>query len=133
MSELGIARHRARERAFELLYELSIKDRSVAAVVNELPVAPDPYTVALLRAVEDHREWAEELLAEFSTERTLERMDMVDRLIMTLALCELRMEEPPPRAVILDEAVEFAKVYSTDGSPSYVNGVLAACFSHYTS
>ena len=36
------------------------------------------------------------------------------------------MESAPPKAVILDEAVELAKIYSTDGSPSFVNGVLSS-------
>jgi N utilization substance protein B len=127
VSELGLARHRARERAFELLYEQTIKDRPLAAVLNELELRPEPYTVELLRAVEAHHEWAEALLARHSTEWPLERMAMVDRLIMTLALCELRLAEPPPRAVVLNEAVEFAKTYSTDASPGFVNGLLAAC------
>ena len=45
---------------------------------------------------------------------------------MTLAVGEMLMEEPPPVPVILDEAVEIAKVYSTDGSSSFVNGVLSS-------
>ncbi len=36
------------------------------------------------------------------------------------------MDDAPPTAVILDEAVELAKTYSTDGSPSFVNGVLSS-------
>ncbi len=127
MSELGLARHRARERALELLYEQGIKKRSVAALLNELPVQPDAYTVALLRAVEADHEWAEALLSTHSTDWPLERMAMVDRIIMTLALCELRLEGAPPRAVVFDEAVEFAKIFSTDASPGFVNGLLSAC------
>ena len=45
---------------------------------------------------------------------------------MTLAIGEMLMENAPPVAVILDEAVEMAKVYSTDGSSSFVNGVLSS-------
>ena len=56
----------------------------------------------------------------------LQRIALVDRLIMTLAVGEMLMENPPPPAVILDEAVEMAKVFSTDGSSSFVNGVLSA-------
>jgi N utilization substance protein B len=51
---------------------------------------------------------------------------MVDRLVMTLAIGEMLMDGAPPKAVILDEAVELAKVYSTDSSPSFVNGVLSS-------
>ena len=45
---------------------------------------------------------------------------------MTLAVGEMLMDNSPPVAVILDEAVELAKVYSTDGSSSFVNGVLSS-------
>jgi N utilization substance protein B len=45
---------------------------------------------------------------------------------MTLAVGELSLDDAPPLAVVLDEAVELAKTYSTDGSPSFVNGVLSA-------
>ena len=45
---------------------------------------------------------------------------------MTMAVGEMLMDDAPPKAVILDEAVELAKVYSTDGSASFVNGVLAS-------
>jgi len=49
---------------------------------------------------------------------------------MTLALAELILDDPPPTAVVLDEAVELAKVYSTAESASFVNGVLASCVEH---
>ena len=110
-----------------MLYEQAIKGRSTASLLNDLPFQPDTYTVELLRAVEEHHQWAESLLATHSIEWPLERMALVDRLIMTLALCELRLADAPPRAVVLDEAVEFAKTYSTDASPSFVNGLLVAC------
>ncbi len=129
MSEFTEQRHRARERALELLYEQSIKQRSVAEIVNALAVTPDPYTVELLRIVEKDREWAESQLSTHSHDWPLDRMAMVDRLIMTLALCELRLDDSPSRAVVFDEAVEFAKVYSSDASPSFINGLLSACVS----
>ncbi len=129
MSEFAEQRHRARERAFELLYEQSIKQRSAAEIVNALAVRPDPYTVELLNAVERDHEWAEVQLSAHSHDWPLDRMALVDRLIMTLALCELRLTDAPPRAVVFDEAVEFAKIYSSDASPSFINGLLSACVS----
>jgi N utilization substance protein B len=53
-------------------------------------------------------------------------MALLDRLILTMATGEMLMQDAPPMAVILDEAVELAKTYSTDGSPSFVNGVLSS-------
>jgi transcription antitermination protein NusB len=122
----GPERHRARERALEILYEASIKGRPVGEVLAGVTLAPDPYTTALVESVGAHRERADELIGACAIDWPLERMALVDRLIMTLAVGELLLPEPPPPAVILDEAVELAKVFSTEESPSFVNGVLAA-------
>lgn len=127
MGELGTQRHQARERALEILYEATIKDRPVAQIIQNLALAPDPYTVAVLLGAEEHRTRAEELIVRHLQDWTLERLALIDRLILTMAIGELLLDDPPPTAVVLDEAVELAKVYSTDGSASFVNGVLAAC------
>ncbi len=92
----------------------------------ELNVKPDGYTLELLNAAETNRDRANELIQEFAIDWPLERIAVVDRLIMTMAIGEMLMDNAPPLAVILDEAVESAKVYSTDGSASFVNGVLAS-------
>jgi len=130
VSELGQRRHLARERAIELAYESSMKDRPFSAIVSELVVSPDQYTVSILRSSEEHRDRIEALITENSLDWTLDRLALMDRLIMTLALGELIMDDAPPVAVVLDESVEFAKIFSTEGSASFVNGVLAACVEH---
>lgn len=132
MSELGQRRHRARERALEILYEASIKQRPVGEIVAALALGLDPYTLAIVTSAELHRSRAEALITEFSTQWSLERIALVDRLIMIMAIGELLLDDAPPRAVVLDEAVEMAKVFSTDGSASFVNGVLSACVEHLT-
>ena len=126
MSELGRSRHQARERALEIFYESTIKERAATVIVNELNVRPDNYVIALLTSAELNQSRANELMSEFSIDWPLERIALIDRLIMTLAVGEMLMENAPPLAVILDEAVEMAKVFSTDGSSSYVNGVLSS-------
>lgn len=126
MSELGAQRHHARERALEIFYEATIKDRTIAEVLNQLGIRPDEYTVAILVSAEQNQEKANELISEFAVDWTLDRIAIVDRLVMTMAVGEMLMENAPPKAVVLDEAVELAKVYSTDGSPSFVNGVLSS-------
>lgn len=126
MSELGRSRHQARERALEISYESSIKGRPASVIVSDLNVRPDNYVLALLKSAEQHQARADELIGEFSIDWPLDRIALIDRLIMTLAIGEMLMENAPPLAVILDEAVEMAKVFSTDGSSSFVNGVLSA-------
>ena len=126
MSELGVQRHHARERALEIFYEATIKERTIAEVLNQLGIRPDEYTVAILVSAEQNQQKANELISEFAVDWTLDRIAIVDRLVMTMAVGEMLMENAPPKAVVLDEAVELAKVYSTDGSPSFVNGVLSS-------
>ena len=130
MSELGRKRHHARERALELAYEASAKSRSITSIIAEQSLPPDAYAVTILTSVEEHREHIESVIDECSLEWTLERLAVIDRLVMTLALGELMLDDPPPTPVVLDEAVELAKVYSTESSASFVNGVLSACVQH---
>ena len=125
--DLGSRRHQARERALELLYEAQMKSRSALEIVRDLPITPDDYTIILIEAAESYRAQAEELVSEFSHDWPLERLAVIDRLIMVLAIGELLSENPPPTAVILNEAVDLATTFSTEGSGSFVNGVLSSC------
>ena len=127
MSARGAERHRARERALEILYEANIKNRPVNSILAALAIVPDPYTVEVLLSTEQHVNRAEELISKHSHDWALDRLALIDRLIMTMAIGELLLPDAPPTAVVLDEAVELAQVYSTEGSGSFVNGVLAAC------
>jgi len=120
------SRSEARERALSLLYEAAMKHVDPVEVVDALSVAPDPYTVELVGLVSEHHEEALKLIEAASVNWPLERMGVLDRLVMELAISELRGSDAPPRAVVLDEAVELAKTFSTDGSGSFVNGILSA-------
>jgi N utilization substance protein B len=120
------ARHLSRERALEILYEAEMKEVPAGAVLDSLSVAPDPFVVTLVEAAARSGPRAESAIASAAPEWPLERMAILDRLVMVLAIGEVLSAEPPPDAVILDEAVELAKTYSTDASPRFVNGVLAA-------
>lgn len=119
------ARHQSRERALSLLYEAELKGERPSAVLDALPVAPDPFARALVEAAEARRERADELVSEASVGWPLDRMAVVDRLVLRLAVAELLDPEGPPVAVVIDEAVELAKTYSTEESGRFVNGVLS--------
>ncbi len=97
-----------------------------SSVLAALPVPPDPFAVALVDAAERHRDEADGLVSEASIGWPLDRMAVVDRLVMRLAVAELLEPHGPPVAVVLDEAVELAKTYSTDESGGFVNGILSA-------
>jgi N utilization substance protein B len=79
----------------------------------------------LLEGTEATRDEAETRITAASVGWPLDRMAVIDRLVLRLALAELLNPDGPPTAVILDEAVELAKTYSTDDSGSFVNGILS--------
>ena len=126
MTVVEATRHQARERALGLLYEAEMKRRALSEVVAALPVAPDDFTLALLASVEAHRERADALVGEASIGWPLERMPVLDRLVLRMGAAELLDPGGAPTAVVIDEAVELAKTYSTEDSGRFVNGVLSA-------
>lgn len=125
MADTGAPRHQQRERALSLLYEAELKGESPLVVLDHLAVPPDPYVTTLLNGTVATREEAERRITAASVGWPLERMAVIDRLVLRLALSELLDPEGPPTAVVLDEAVELAKTYSTDDSGSFVNGILS--------
>jgi N utilization substance protein B len=118
-------RHQARERALTLLYEAELKDATPTAVLGELLVAPDDYTTTLVEAVEAQGPEIDTMIDETAIGWDLDRMAVVDRNVLRLAVAELLSSADVPTAVILNEAVELASAYSTDDSGRFVNGVLA--------
>jgi N utilization substance protein B len=102
-----------------------MKGEPPAVVLGGLPVPPDPFTAKLLRAAEAQRAVADQLIEDAATGWTLKRLAVIDRLVLVLAVCELLDPDGAPLAVVIDEAVELAKAYSTDDSGSFVNGVLS--------
>jgi transcription antitermination protein NusB len=119
------SRHQARERALALLYEAELKDMALSGVVAALPLAPDPYTLALVGTVESRQSEIDRLIDDAAIGWDLDRMAVVDRNVLRLGVAEL-LDDDVPTAVVLDEAVELASAYSTDDSGRFVNGVLAA-------
>jgi transcription antitermination protein NusB len=116
----------ARERALSLLYEAESKDLSPTSIVAALPVPPDPLVVELVEGVEHHRDELDALIAQHARNWSLERMPAIDRNVLRIALFELRGRPEVPVAVVIDEAVELAKRFSTDDSGRFVNGMLSA-------
>ena len=104
-----------------------MKGRSTSEILPRLTLTPDPYTVRLVESAELNEARALALIGNNLVDWTIERLALVDRLVMVLAIAELLLVDPPPTAVVLNEAVELARTFSTADSPSFVNGVLAAC------
>jgi N utilization substance protein B len=116
----------ARERALILLYEAETKGIAPSEVLAAQVATPDDLTVMLVRGVEQHMAQLDAAIAAHAKGWTLARMPAIDRNVLRVAAFELLGRHDVPVAVVLDEAVELAKRFSTDDSGRFVNGVLAA-------
>jgi N utilization substance protein B len=100
-----------------------LEERS-AAKADDGPPVPE-YAAELVRGVQAHRDRIDELLAAYAEGWTLDRMPGVDRNTLRIGAYELLWADDVPDGVAISEAVELAKDLSTDGSPAFVNGLLA--------
>lgn len=116
----------ARERALILLYEAESKEIAPRAVLATRVLPTDELTRVLVEGVEDHQERLDASIAAHAKGWTLARMPAIDRNVLRIAGFELLCLPEVPVAVVLDEAVELAKRFSTDDSGRFVNGVLSA-------
>ncbi|RMI30708.1 transcription antitermination factor NusB [Nocardia stercoris] len=127
------ARHKARRRAVDLLFEAEARDVDpadliadrVALAAGDDAVAPiNPYTRTLVEGVADDLDRVDGTIESYLQDWTLGRLPAVDRAILRVAVWELFHATDVPPVVAVDEAVELAKALSTDDSPAFVNGVL---------
>ncbi|MEK8173256.1 transcription antitermination factor NusB [Streptomyces sp. M19] len=127
------ARNKARKRAFQILFEADQRGTTAQTVLadwirhartddRQPPVGE--YTMQLVEGYGRHSARIDELISTYSVGWTLDRMPVVDRNILRLSAYELVWEDETPDAVVIDEAVQLAKEFSTDESPAFINGLL---------
>ncbi len=128
------ARTKARKRAFQILFEADQRAAAPRAVMADwirLARTDDrqpqvtEYTMRLVEGYQDHADRIDELIAKHAVGWAMDRMPAVDRNVLRLGTYELLWQDEVPDAVVLDEAVQLAKEFSTDESPAFVNGLLA--------
>ena len=123
------ARSKARKRALDILFEADLRGTPVLDLLTErIALASPPvtdYAAELVRGVTEHATRIDELLSEFAEGWTLDRMPAVDRNLLRIGVYELLWAPDVPDGVAISEAVTLARDLSTDGSPAFVNGLLA--------
>jgi N utilization substance protein B len=118
-------RREARERALSLLYEADAKGSTPAAVLDEQVLRPEAFASDLVAGVGENQEEVDALIRRFAKGWTLERMPVIDRTLLRMAIYELGHRPDVPTGAVISEAVELAKRYSTDDSGKFVNGMLS--------
>ncbi len=116
---------RARERALGLLYEAESREVGILELLSRQDLPPVPLATELIEGVAGYGSAIDDLLEEVAVDWSVSRMAPVDRAILRLAVYELARRPQTPTAVVLNEAVELANLYSTASSGRFVNGVLA--------
>jgi len=127
-----VTRRYARELALQTLYSVEVGKHDAAAALDQ--------TFSHATDVADHRAFVRDLVLgtiENATESdaviapllqgwTIERLPLLDRLVLRMSVYEMRFHKETPAAVVINEAVELAKKFSTEDSGRFVNGVLAS-------
>jgi N utilization substance protein B len=124
-------RRQARELALQLLYELDVRgETDPGATADEFwrrhAVPEDVRTFAdgLVRGTAAHRPKIDELIGRFAERWDLDRMAMVDRNILRAGIFELLWGQGTPPKVVINEALEIARKFSTEESTRFINGLL---------
>jgi transcription antitermination protein NusB len=131
------SRHRAREAAVQMLYQWEVGRSSLEEVRTTFWMHDDSPVMSLSA---DHRAFAERLaagvvdsvgrvdpvIAASAEHWRIERMNVLDRLILRMAVYEFLHEADTPARVIINEALELARTFSNDDSVRFINGILDA-------
>jgi N utilization substance protein B len=126
-------RRRARETALQMLYQSEIGRADVEATIgsfwasepgSDLPEPLRTFANGLVRGTMARVPEIDGILGAHAQNWRVERMAVIDRLVLRLAVYELLAEAETPSGVVINEALELARTYSGDESVAFVNGVL---------
>lgn len=127
------SRRKGREAAVRILYFMDVSGVSGTQAIKsywghlatpEEASDQEEFANAIVRGYADHRDEIDDLIRAASHHWRLERMPIVDRNVIRAAIVELRDRSDIPKRVTLNEAVELAKRFGSEGSGSFVNGIL---------
>jgi len=130
-------RRKGRECALQLLYQADFSPMDAAAAndlywqihIKEETVRT--YAEFLYFGTLEHKAEIDKIIQKFSEHWRLERMAVVDRNILRLAVFEFLHETETPTTVVINEALEIARKFSTEESTQFINGILDAINKNY--
>lgn len=130
------SRHRGREIAVQMLYQWEVGRLSIFEVRQTfwtgpsadetVPEADRVFATALVDGVVAQVADIDPIITEAAEHWRIERMNVIDRLILRLAVHEFLKEPDTPAKVIINEALELARTFSNDDAVRFINGILDA-------
>ena len=130
-------RRAARQCVLEALfaYQFSKNERTeiINQLINKNPELNDHYDFikSLFDIVFTKMKWAEDIIKAHLENWELDRVANIDKILLKMGICEIYYISDIPPKVTITEMVEIAKIYSTDESPIFINGILDAVFKDY--
>jgi N utilization substance protein B len=123
-------RRRSREFALQVLYQLDITKQDAVKTLSQFRnhfsqrEKSDGFEERIVLGVLEHGQEIDRLIGRYSENWRLDRMSMIDRNILRMAIFELIYCEDIPPKVTLNEAIELGKRYGSEDSGSFINGIL---------
>lgn len=131
-------RHRAREAALRAAYQIAVGHLDAATAVALAAASEDDglgldaddraFALRLAAGAWEQRAALDAIIGPLSTNWRLDRLAVIDHLVLRLAIHEWLTEPGTPPRVVLSEALDLAREYSGEASVRFVNGVLDAAF-----
>ena len=130
-------RRNAREGVLEALFAQQFSEEKPEMVLDRI-LESNPnrrnnsdFIHLLFFCVMENVNWADDLIRSHLQNWEFDRVAQVDRLLLRMGICEIFFIDEIPPKVSISEMVEISKVYSTDESPNFINGILDAVYKDY--
>ncbi len=128
MADRKLTKHESREAALLLLYQKSLNDGETQELlddnVEEFGLEYDKNSLKLVNGVLDNDQMLTDIIAKYSTSRSVDRIPLMNRSILKIAMYEIVFCPSVPDVVAINEAVELAKEYCYNNDKVFINGVL---------
>ncbi len=125
-----MSRRSIRESVFKLVYETDICGEVNDLTVNEMTqnINDDEkrYFDKVFYGIVENRQKIEDIIKKYARAYNYDRLYKVDKALLFVAIYEILYMDDIPYSVSVNEALEIAKIYSTEKSASYINGILAS-------
>ncbi len=121
-------RRTAREKALQALFQIDVSNTDPASAIEHVLEGEqgDDYLTKLVLGVSEQKDEIDPLIKENLEKWTMDRLATVDRNLLRIAVYELKYcRDEVPENVVLDEAIEIAKIYGDEQSSRFINGLLS--------
>ena len=127
-------RRAARQCVLKALFAYQFsKNDTIDQLVSENPELKDnnDFIQSLFDIVLEHVKLTEDMIMSHLENWEIDRVALIDKILLKMGICEIYFIDDIPPKVTISEMVEIAKIYSTDESPVFINGILDAVFKNY--